>query len=91
MNSGLDDRPQKGRRRQQDAARSEQPMDPFLLSPFLVAGQECDQNAGDDASSVRPVVDPGQEETEKDESHDPSHGLPVNRFAVESPPALAVV
>ncbi len=59
--------------------------------PFAVSGQEGDENAGDDASPVRPVVDPGKEEAEEDEAHDPSHRLAVDLLPVEAAPALAVV
>ena len=40
---------------------------------------------------MRPVVDPGKEESEEDEAHDPPHRLAVDLFPIEAPPALPVV
>jgi len=40
---------------------------------------------------VRPVVDPGQHETEEDQADDPPHGLPVDGHAKVAAPGFPVV
>ena len=91
MIHGLDQRPEQDGRRDENASRAKNPMERGFRFALVVSDSEREQKTGQNSSPVRPVVDPGQKQTEKDKPNDPPHRLAVDRLAVETTSALPIV